>query len=130
MSTGNGECSSGGRSRAMDDTDDMLATDESAMPATPTGNTVPLPLSTASTAAKSTEGGWSFAGVSFRAGLSDEEEEEEESDEEGERDKEGELAGRIRVRVLSPTLARRSTATTPPNENCNCNCKRKRKRER
>jgi hypothetical protein len=59
---------------------------------------VPLPLFTASNAAKFTEHGWSFAGVFFCAGLSDE---EEESDEKEKRDEEGDSlhSGRLRMRA-------------------------------
>jgi hypothetical protein len=121
-----GEYSSGGRSRATDETDETLATIESAMPATPTGDAVPLPPSTAPSAAKHTEGPWSFAGVFVRAGLSDEEDEEddeededeedeEEQEEEEERDEEGELhdwRDEFERAFLSPAPACRSTTTT------------------
>jgi len=84
-----GECSSGGRSRGTNDTQETV---ESAMPATPTEDEIPLP--TAAAPIKSGQG-LGFAGFLFSGGYSDEDgdegdgsDEEESEEEEAEEEKE------------------------------------------
>ena len=80
-----GECSCGGRSRGTNDTNETV---ESAMPATPTEDGVPLPTFTAPVKDGQGPG---FAGVFLSGGYSDEDgDEEKDSDDEEESDEEEE----------------------------------------